>query len=119
MMRGMQLYDWSNIPREDLNPLFSRQCIHSETMTVARITMKQGCVVPLHSHVNEQISTMHEGRLKFLIAGQEVILGPGESLCIPPNVPHSAEALDDCLATDLFSPPRQDWISGTDSYLRK
>ncbi len=114
----MQVYNWSAIPVEELNPKFSRQCIHSETMTVARIQMKQGSVVPEHHHHNEQISTMHEGRLKFIIDGKELILNPGESLRIPPNVPHSAEALDDCVATDLFSPPREDWKTGADAYLR-
>lgn len=114
----MQVYDWSKIPREDLSPLFSRQCIHSETMTIARVYLKKGCTVPLHSHLNEQVSMMTEGRLQFVIDGKELVLNPGEALRIPPNVPHSAVALDDCVATDIFSPPRQDWITGDDAYLR-
>jgi quercetin dioxygenase-like cupin family protein len=114
----MQVYDWSSIPREDMNPLFSRQVIHADTMTVARVYLKKGCLVPVHSHHNEQISMMMEGRLKFVIDGQEVVLNPGEALRIPPHVPHSAEALDDCIATDLFSPPRADWQTGDDAYLR-
>jgi quercetin dioxygenase-like cupin family protein len=114
----MHVYDWARVPREDLNPLFSRQVINSDTMTVARVYMKKGCLVPLHHHHNEQISMMTEGRLKFVIGGQEVVLNPGEALRIPPNVPHSAEALDDCVAMDLFSPPREDWQRGDDAYLR-
>ena len=117
-MRGMEVYDWNAIPREEVNPTFTRQVIHADTVTVARLYMKQGCIVPLHHHINEQLSTMHEGRLKFLIDGKELVLNPGETLRIPPNVPHSAEALDDCIATDIFVPVREDWKNGTDAYLR-
>ena len=115
----MQHYEWKNIETETLSPTFSRQCIHSETMTVARIYMKKGCLVPRHQHHNEQISTMEQGHMKFVIGEREIVLNPGESLRIPPNVPHSAEALDDCIAQDIFSPPREDWKNGTDAYLRK
>ena len=114
----MQVYDWSSVPRENMSPLFSRQVIHADTMTVARVYLKKGCLVPMHSHHNEQISMMTEGRLKFVIDGKELVLNPGEALRIPPNVPHSAEALDDCVAIDLFSPPRGDWQRGDDAYLR-
>lgn len=115
----MQLYQWDGIEREQLNPLFARQVIHTDSMTVAKIYMKKGCEVPMHSHHNEQMSMMHEGRLQFVIDGKELVVGPGEAVRIPPNVPHSAIALDDCVATDLFSPPREDWKAGNDAYLRK
>ena len=62
---------------------------------------------------------MEKGRLKFVLDGREVILEPGQSLHIPANLPHSAEALEDCVALDLFSPPREDWKRGDDAYLRK
>jgi quercetin dioxygenase-like cupin family protein len=115
----MQVYDWTNVETEQLTPLFARQMIHGETMTMARIYLKKGCVVPEHSHPNEQISTMEKGRLRFLLDGCEIVLAPGQSLQIPANVPHSAEALEDCVALDLFSPPREDWKRGDDAYLRK
>jgi len=72
--------------------------------------MRQGATVPEHSHHNEQITTIESGRVKFRINGQELILESGESLHIPAHVPHSAEALQDCVAVDVFSPPREDWI---------
>ena len=115
----MQHYEWKKIETETLSPTFSRQCIHSETMTIARIYMKKGCLVPRHHHHNEQVSTMEQGSMKFLIEDREIVLHPGESLRIPANVPHSAEALEDCIALDLFSPPREDWKNGTDAYLRR
>ena len=115
----MELYNWSSVEREKLNPLFERQCIHGENITVARIWLAKGCIVPLHSHHNEQISMIEQGRLRFVLDGKEQIVGPGEVLRIPPNLPHSAEALDDVIATDIFSPHREDWKNRTDAYLRR
>lgn len=118
-MKTMQVLDWNTIPKEQLNPLFTRQMIHTERLTVARLFLARGCTVPEHSHHNEQISTIESGRLKFNFPDEEVVVGPGQTICIPPNLPHSAEALEDCVAVDLFSPPREDWIRGNDAYLRK
>ena len=116
---AMQRYEWNQIEKEQLNPAFARQVIHGETMTVARVYLKKGCLVPEHSHHNEQISMMEQGTLRFVLAGEELILKAGEVLRIPPHVPHSAEALEDSIAVDLFSPVREDWIRGDDAYLRK
>jgi quercetin dioxygenase-like cupin family protein len=115
----MQIYEWNQVEKEQLSPTFARQVIHSDAMTVARVYLRKGCSVPEHSHHNEQISMMEQGSLKFVIAGEEKVLKAGQVLRIPPHVPHSAEALEDCVAVDLFSPPREDWIRGDDSYLRK
>lgn len=114
----MERYHWESAPVEALNASIGRQVLHSESMTVARLYLKKGAAVPEHSHVNEQISTMLSGRLRFVIAGEEVILQAGESIVIPPNVPHSAEAVEDSLALDIFAPPREDWKRGDDAYLR-
>jgi quercetin dioxygenase-like cupin family protein len=73
----------------------------------------------MHNHHNEQISQLLSGSIRFIVDGKEIMLRPGEFLFIPPHIPHSAEALEDSLAIDTFTPPRQDWIDGTDQYLRK
>ena len=86
---------------------------------LARVLLKKGCIVPMHSHVNEQLSYILDGALKFLIDGKEIVVRPGEVLTIPPNMPHEAEALEDTVDLDIFHPPRADWINKTDSYLRK
>ena len=114
----MELFNWASVEKERLNPLFERQCIHGDQITIARLWIRKGCIVPEHSHHNEQISMIEEGRLRFVLAGEELIVGPGEVLRIPPHVPHSAEALDDVVATDVFSPHREDWKTGNDAYLR-
>ena len=115
----MKHYKWSEVEKEQLNPNFARRCIHSDSMTVAKVYLAKGSLVPEHSHPNEQVSVIDEGSLRFNLQGQEIVVRAGEVLRIPANVPHSAFALEDTVGTDIFSPPRQDWISGTDAYLRK
>jgi quercetin dioxygenase-like cupin family protein len=115
----MQIYRWSEVEKEQIKPTLSRQMIHGETMTIARLEMKKGSFVPVHSHANEQITNLEKGQLRFVLGGKEVVLNAGESLQIPPNLPHSAEAIEDSVAVDVFSPPREDWIRGDDAYLRK
>jgi quercetin dioxygenase-like cupin family protein len=115
----MQLYHWNQVEKEQLSPLLARQVIHGERITVARIHLSKGVVVPEHSHENEQISVVERGRLRFHVAGQEVLAESGAVLRTPPHVPHSVEALEDSLATDIFSPVREDWLRGDDAYLRK
>jgi quercetin dioxygenase-like cupin family protein len=108
-----------DFPVEHVNPLFDRQLVHGERSMLARIILRAGCIVPLHSHDNEQITYVLEGALKFQIQGSEIIVRGGEVLVIPSQVPHSAVALEDTVDLDIFCPPRADWLGGTDSYLRK
>ena len=115
----MQLYQWDKVQKEQLSPTFARQVINGETITVARVFLRKGCSVPEHSHHNEQISIMEQGALKFIIGGQEKMVRAGEVLRIPPHVPHSAEAVEDSVGIDIFSPVREDWLHGDDAYLRK
>ena len=109
---------WSTIPLEDLNPLLQRQFVVGEDVMVARVLLKKGCIVPLHSHYNEQLTYILEGALKFWIEGKEIVVRAGEVLTIPRNMPHKAEALEDTVDLDIFNPPRADWINKTDQYLR-
>jgi quercetin dioxygenase-like cupin family protein len=86
---------------------------------VTQIFMKQGCFVPTHSHESEQITYVIKGALKFRLAGTEVVVHAGEVLVIPSWLEHSAEALEETVEMDVFSPIRQDWIDKTDAYLRR
>src|SRR5580700_2165480 len=109
---------WSSIDLEDLNPLLQRQFVVGQNVMVARVLLKKGCVVPEHSHHNEQVTYILEGALKFWIGGKEIVVKAGEVLAIPPHMPHKAEALEDTVDLDVFSPPRADWINRADHYLR-
>jgi quercetin dioxygenase-like cupin family protein len=115
-------YAWNDVPRENVSALLDRRLITGDRMMIAHVYLKKGCIVPKHSHANEQITYILEGELKFWIGEDEseiVHVKAGEVLTIPSNVPHKAEALEDTLDVDIFDPPRQDWLDKTDSYLRR
>ena len=115
----VQHLSFDKMPVEHLNPLIDRQFVAGERSMLARLLLRKGCVVPMHSHENEQITYILEGALKFTLQDKEVLVSAGEVLVIPAHVPHSAEAMEDTIDLDVFCPPRADWINGTDAYLRK
>jgi quercetin dioxygenase-like cupin family protein len=119
LVKHAELTRWSDIPIEPMSPTIDRQFIVGTHTMLARILLKKGAHVPLHSHHNEQISYILEGALRFVVDGKEVTVNAGEVLCIPPNVPHEAFALEDTVDLDIFNPPRQDWIDRDDAYLRQ
>lgn len=114
----LQYTSWNAIALEDLNPLLQRQFVVGQEIMLARVLLKKGCIVPQHSHHNEQLTYVLEGALKFWIDGREIVVKAGETLCIPSHMPHKAEALEDTVDLDVFAPPRADWIDKTDQYLR-
>jgi quercetin dioxygenase-like cupin family protein len=116
---ALQYVPWHTIPLEDLNSLLQRQFVVGQEIMLARVLLKKGCIVPEHSHHNEQLTYIVEGALKFWIDNKEIVVHAGEVLCIPSNMPHKAEALEDTVDLDVFTPPRADWINKTDQYLRK
>lgn len=109
------------MPRERVSDQLERRLVTGDRMMLAHVYIKKGCVVPQHSHENEQLTYILEGALKFWIGEEmrEEIVSAGEVLVIPANVLHKAEALEDTLDVDIFSPPRQDWLDQTDDYLRQ
>jgi quercetin dioxygenase-like cupin family protein len=114
-------YRWDDIPAEPLKPGLTRKLITGERMMIAHVHFKKGEVVPQHSHDNEQLTYILSGALHFKFGAkgeQEITVRAGEVVVIPSNVPHSAVAIEDTLDVDVFSPPRQDWLDGTDAYLR-
>ena len=113
-----QHISWKSIDLEDLNPLLQRHFIVGQNIMLARVLLKKGCIVPEHSHHNEQLTYILDGALKFWIDGKEIVVRSGEVLTIPPHMPHKAEALEDTVDLDVFNPPRADWINKTDQYLR-
>lgn len=115
----LQYIPWHTVPLEDLNPLLKRQFVVGQEIMLARVLLDKGCIVPEHSHHNEQLTYIVEGALKFWIDGKEIVVHAGEVLCIPANMPHKAEALEYTVDLDVFTPPRADWINKTDQYLRK
>lgn len=122
MMTKVTHYKWDDMPKERVSPTLERRLITGERMMLAHVYLAKGCIVPRHSHENEQLTYILEGALKFWIGEDEsqvLTVSAGEVLHIPSNIPHKAEALVDTLDVDVFSPPREDWLAGTDGYLRR
>ena len=117
-----QHYRWNDIPKEPMKGSITRQLITSQRMMIAHVLLKKGDEVPKHSHENEQITYILEGALHFWLGptgDREVTVRAGEVLVIPSNLEHRALALEDTLDVDVFNPPRQDWLDGSDAYLRR
>jgi quercetin dioxygenase-like cupin family protein len=114
----MELRRWHSEPIEQLSESIGRQMLHTATMTVARVYLAAGAVVPRHQHENEQVANVISGRLRFVIGEDELVVGAGESVALPANVPHEVTVLEEALVIDVFSPVREDWVRGDDAYLR-
>jgi quercetin dioxygenase-like cupin family protein len=115
-------YRWEDMPKEQLKPDLGRRLISTERLMLAHVYLEKGCVVPKHSHENEQLTYILEGVLRFFLGEDEsevVDVAAGDVLHIPSHLPHKAEALETTLDVDIFCPPRQDWLDGSDAYLRR
>lgn len=116
---------WDDVPLERVTDDITRRLITGERMMLAHVYLDKGAIVPTHAHENEQLTYILDGALRFWIGSegsadvQELVVSKGEVLYIPSNVPHKAEALEDTFDVDVFSPPRQDWLDGTDTYFRR
>ena len=118
----MQKKNWNNVPVEQVNPKMKRQMIYGEKVMIARMEFEDGFIVPWHSHDNEQITQVTEGVLRFWFDDDEenpIDFMAGDVIIIPGNRRHKALMIGKVKETDTFAPPRQDWIDGSDAYLRK
>ena len=125
-MSTVKKYNWNDVHSEQLTPLLSRKMITGDRLMIADVLLSKGSIVPAHDHHNEQITYIVKGCLRFWIgehadnpADVYVDVHAGEVLTIPGMVRHRAEALEDTIDVDVFNPPRQDWLDGSDAYIRQ
>ena len=120
--RTLHPINWEEVELETVNDGMRRRIVTGENMTVARIYFEDGFVVPMHSHHNEQITQVLKGRMHFVFGGdapKEMMLEAGDVVVIPPHVPHQATCIGDVEEMDMWAPRRDDWLDGTDDYLRR
>ncbi len=118
----MNKLNWDSIPAEIVNPSMSRQIVWGDKLMIARIVFKDGFLVPMHFHMHEQVTQVISGQMRFWFGenkDQTMLLGPGDVIVIPSNLPHEALMIGDVVEVDTWAPPRQDWLDKTDAYLRK
>jgi quercetin dioxygenase-like cupin family protein len=116
------LHRWEDLPREELKEGIQRRLVSTERMMIAHVYLDSGAIVPRHEHENEQLTYILEGTLRFWLGeddSQMVDVHAGEVLHIPSGLSHRAEALKQTLDVDIFCPPREDWLDGSDAYLRE
>jgi quercetin dioxygenase-like cupin family protein len=113
------LHRWDDVPTQELAPGIERRFLTAARLTIARFSFKRGAVVPTHSHDHEQVSYVVRGALRFRVAGEDTLVRAGEALQIPSWAEHSVEVVEDSEVIDVFSPVRQDWVDGTDSYFKR
>jgi quercetin dioxygenase-like cupin family protein len=111
MSSAATLHRWDEIALEKVTEMISRKIVSGEREMLAQIYLKRGALVPIHTHDSEQMTYILQGALRFLVDGEEIIVREGEVLHIPSRLPHQAEALEDTLELDVFSPVRAEWVN--------
>jgi quercetin dioxygenase-like cupin family protein len=114
MSPQIRIHRWDEIALEKVTEMISRKIVSGEREMLAQIYLKRGALVPMHAHESEQMTYILQGALRFLIAGEEITVREGEVLHIPSRMPHQAEALEDTLELDVFSPIRPEWVESAD-----
>lgn len=115
---NLKVTSLDKLPFEKLTDKTARRYIYGEKSMIANFKLQAGAVVPTHHHINEQITYIIKGSIKATSEGKDYLVHAGEVIIFPPNVPHQVEALEDTLVFDVFTPPREDWIKGSDAYLK-
>ena len=119
MAKGIVHTRWASVTADALTPHVDRRYINTGRVTLAQFHLKKGGVVPRHSHENEQITTVLQGRLRFVLDDGDIVVGTGETISLDSGVAHEVEVLEDAIALDVFAPVRADWVAGTDDYFRR
>lgn len=114
MTPTVTLHRWDEIALEKVTEMISRKIVSGEREMLAQIYLKRGALVPIHAHDSEQMTYILQGALRFLVDGEEIVVREGEVLHIPSRLPHQAEALEDTLELDVFSPVRAEWTNAAD-----
>ncbi len=84
--------------------------VHGDKTLMGRFKIAKGAAVPAHSHPHEQTGIMISGRIRFNVDGEITDVETGDSWCLPGGVEHSAEALEDSIIIEVFSPVREDFL---------
>jgi quercetin dioxygenase-like cupin family protein len=105
----MSFVNLTDLPLKTLLPGISGNLIHTEGLTLGYWNIEKGAILPAHSHIHEQVTHVLSGQLEMTVNGEVSIIEVGKVALIPSNIVHSAIALTDCFALDVFSPVREDY----------
>ncbi len=103
--------DWSKVPVEQIEKGIQRQMIVGQNVMVCRFRFAPFVVTAEHSHPHEQMTLVVQGKVKFIISGEERIVAAGDVLHFPPDNRHGATMLDEeVILIDIFAPIREDFL---------
>jgi len=97
-------------PRQLVEGVTLSTLVHGEKTLMGRFEIAKGSAIPVHAHPHEQTGFLVSGKLRFNVDGEVMDAEPGDSWCLPGNVEHSAEALEDSIIIEVFSPVREDYL---------
>ena len=118
-MTTATFYQWVDLPETAMTPQIKRRMVTGEKLMVLNLTLTKGAVVGEHHHPHEQISFVLSGALEFDLSGEKRVVRGGEGVVLPSNLPHAVVALEDSQVLDMFSPPREDFLTGeTPAYMK-
>ena len=112
-------YEFEKMPIEKMTDKISRQYIYTGQATLVKWILKKGAEIPLHHHVNEQITWITKGAVIIFSQSKKFIVRAGEVIVFPPHVPHEFIAIEDTIDIDFFTPSREIWLNQSASYLQK
>jgi quercetin dioxygenase-like cupin family protein len=110
-MTQATFYKWADLPEVDLTPQIKRRLVTGEKVMLLNLTLAKGAIVGEHRHPHEQVSFVLSGALEFEINGEKQIVQGGEGVVLPSYIPHAVVALEDTQVLDVFSPPREDFLT--------
>ncbi len=105
----MSFVDVNALEEKEIWPGIIGKFIHSESMTIAFVTIEAGIELPEHAHVHEQVLSVLEGEFEIEVGGEKTVLKAGNSFVLPSNVPHAGRILKKCKIIDVFNPVREDF----------
>jgi len=106
----MTFFTVSDLLATEMLPGITRRAVYLDNVMLTFFDFEPGTVVPEHAHPHEQITYVLEGAMVFTLGEETRTLRPGDGVCIPPNVPHSASILDaPTRALDAWHPVREDY----------
>ena len=98
-----------NIIPKILVPGITGYYAHGDKLTFGYVELNEGASIPLHHHIQEQITFIIEGQLDMVIGNENCTLTAGMYHVIPGDMPHSAIARTNCKVIDAFGPVREDY----------
>ena len=105
----MGFVELKDLPELEIAKGIRAHAVTAETVTVLHVRIDEGALLPEHSHHQEQVVNVFEGKLELTVAGKNYILLPGNVMVLEPNVIHSGRALTACKVVDVFHPVRKDF----------